>query len=205
MCDLGNVPYQLFIEDFAQSTGLDSGDSGEWVVSLVSLILMGNLSGKLILGLCADLSRGNSSWLYSSTVALGGVCVICIPLSSSYLQLQFISFFLGFFRANWTLTAHAVSRLVPVSQFDEAHGVLLLFGGVAVVVGPRWQSYDVAFFVSGACMVSGSLVLFTTLSLSCLQSATELSSKAGPEQSSSPTLEPSRDQLHTGADEPQHL
>lgn len=54
----------------------------------------------------------------------------------SYLDLQVVSLVLGFGSGNWTLTPYICSRLVGVEKLAEAHGILMLFGGVGLTLGP---------------------------------------------------------------------
>ncbi|XP_039990416.1 monocarboxylate transporter 9-like [Xiphias gladius] len=162
---LGNFPPQLFLEDLAQSSGLTEGVAS---ISLVSLILIGGVVGKLGLGVIADVPRVDSVLLYALTVGVSGLSVLLIPLTSSYLDLQVLSVVLGFLSGNWTLTPYVISQVVGAEKLAEAHGILMFFGGVGITLGPPvigcfydfCQSYDVAFFISGGGMMVGSTFLF---------------------------------------------
>ncbi|XP_070783200.1 monocarboxylate transporter 9-like [Enoplosus armatus] len=162
---LGNFPPQLFLEDLARSSGLTEGVAS---ISLVSLNSIGAGVGKLGLGVMADVPRVDSVLLYALTVGVSGLGVLLIPLTSSYLDLQVLSVVLGFLSGNWTLTPYVTSQVVSVEKLAEAHGILMFFGGVGLMLGPPvvgcfydfTQSYDVAFYLSGGCMMAGSLILF---------------------------------------------
>ncbi|KAM9336983.1 monocarboxylate transporter 9-like [Symphorus nematophorus] len=162
---LGHFPPQLFLEDVAQSAGLSGGVAS---VSLVSLASVGAGLGKLGLGVMADLPRVDSVFLYALTVGVAGMGVLLIPLASSYQELQVLSLVLGLLSGNWTLTPYVTAQLVGVEKLAEAHGVLMFFGGVALMLGPPvvgsfydlTQSYDLAFYLSGGCTMTGGLILF---------------------------------------------
>lgn len=55
---------------------------------------------------------------------------------SSYLQLQVLSAVLGFQSGNWALTPYVTIQVVGVEKLAEAHGILMFFGGVGLVLGP---------------------------------------------------------------------
>ncbi|XP_073345935.1 monocarboxylate transporter 9-like isoform X2 [Pagrus major] len=162
---LGQFPPQLFLEDLARSSGLTEGVSS---MSLVSLNSIGGTVGKLALGVIADMPRVNSVLLYALTVGVSGLGVLLIPLSRSYLDLQVLSVVLGFMGGNWTLTPYITSQVVGTEKLAEAHGMLMLFGGVGLMLGPPvvgcfydfTQSYDIAFYLSGGCLIVGCLILF---------------------------------------------
>ncbi|XP_051275968.1 monocarboxylate transporter 9-like isoform X2 [Dicentrarchus labrax] len=162
---VGNFPPQIFLEDLARSSGMTEGVAS---ISLVSLNAIGAGVGKLGLGVMADVPRVDSVLLYALTVGVGGLGVLLIPLASSYLDLQVLSVVLGFLSGNWTLIPYVTSQVVGVEKLAEAHGILMFFGGAGLTLGPPvvgcfydfTQSYNVAFYLSGGCMMVGSVVLF---------------------------------------------
>uniref|UniRef100_A0A3Q0SH35 Solute carrier family 16 member 9b n=1 Tax=Amphilophus citrinellus TaxID=61819 RepID=A0A3Q0SH35_AMPCI len=161
----GSYPPALFLEDLAQSARLTEGDPP---ISLVSLLSIGSGVGKLTLGVMADVPRVDSVVLYALTVAVSGLGVILIPLTRSYLGLQVLSVSLGFMAGNWTLTPYVTGQVVGLEKLADAHGILMFFGGIGIVLGSPvvgffydlCQSYDVAFFISGGCMFTTSILLF---------------------------------------------
>uniref|UniRef100_A0A3Q1ITU1 Major facilitator superfamily (MFS) profile domain-containing protein n=1 Tax=Anabas testudineus TaxID=64144 RepID=A0A3Q1ITU1_ANATE len=168
---LGNTPPQIFLEDLAHSSGL-TGDVHS--LSLISLVSIGAGVGKLGLGVTADVPRVDSVLLYALTVGVSGLGVLLIPFASSYLHLQVLSVILGFLSGNWTLTPYITGQVVATEKFAEAHGILMFFGGVGIMLGPpvvgRFydvsQSYDVAFFISGSFMMLCCIILFLASVLS---------------------------------------
>ncbi|XP_030643299.1 monocarboxylate transporter 9a [Chanos chanos] len=162
---LGAFPPVLFMEDVAQSQGLIDDIS---VIPLVSIVAMTTGMGKLVLGMMADLPWMNSLYLYAFTLIGSGVALMLIPVTKSYLGLQILSAVVGFFSGNWSLTSYITTKIVGIDQLSQAHGILMCFGGVGIMLGPPvvgwffdWtQSYNLAFYFSGTCVCVGGLFLF---------------------------------------------
>ncbi|XP_053292827.1 monocarboxylate transporter 9 [Pleuronectes platessa] len=168
---LGAFPPVLFIEDVAQSQGLIEEVS---VIPLVSIGAIASCVGKLALGGLVDIRWINSIYLYAFTMFAGGVTLLLLPLTKTYLGLQILSAVLGFFSGNWSLTSYITTQIVGLDRLTQAHGILMFFGGLGIMLGPPvvgwffdWtQSYDLAFYFSGSCVVLGGCIL-TLLTLPC--------------------------------------
>ncbi|XP_076600026.1 monocarboxylate transporter 9-like [Chaetodon auriga] len=168
---LGAYPPVLFIEDVAQSQGLIEEVS---VIPLVSIGAIATCVGKLVLGVLVDIRWINSIYLYAFTMFAGSASVLFIPITKSYTGLQILSVILGFFSGNWSLTSYITTKIVGLDRLTQAHGVLMFFGGFGIMLGPPvvgwffdWtQSYDLAFFFSGGCVLLGAVIL-TLLTLPC--------------------------------------
>lgn len=200
---LGAFPPVLFIEDVAQSQGLIEEVS---VIPLVSIGAIATCVGKLVLGILVDIRWINGIYLYAFTMFAGGAALLLIPIIKSYLGLQILSVILGFFSGNWSITSYITTKIVGLDRLTQAHGVLMFFGGLGIMLGPPvvgksnnyskvvgfvdmtappaafadcsacfnspgwffdWtQSYDLAFFFSGSCVLLGALVL-SVLTLPC--------------------------------------
>ncbi|XP_056147950.1 monocarboxylate transporter 9a isoform X2 [Lampris incognitus] len=162
---LGAFPPVLFMEDVARSEGLIEEVS---VIPLVSIVAITTGLGKLVLGALADVRWINSIYLYAFTLIVSGTALLLIPVTKSYMVLQILSAVVGFFSGNWSLTSYITTQIVGLERLTQAHGVLMFFGGFGIVLGPPivgwffdWtQSYDLAFFFSGCCVVLGGLTLF---------------------------------------------
>lgn len=168
---LGAFPPVLFIEDVAQSEGLIEE------VCVIPLVSIGAISagvGKLVLGILVDIRWINSIYLYAFTMFAGGVVLLLIPITKTYLGLQILSSVLGFFSGNWSLTSYITTKIVGLDRLTQAHGILMFFGGFGIMLGPPvvgwffdWtQSYDWAFYFSGSCVILGAFILFL-LTLPC--------------------------------------
>ncbi|XP_067223582.1 monocarboxylate transporter 9a [Chanodichthys erythropterus] len=162
---LGAFPPVLFMEDVAQSEGLIDGIA---LIPLVSIVAMTTGIGKLVLGVLADMRWVNSLYLYALTLTGTGLTLLLIPVSKSYLALQVLSAMVGFFSGNWSLTSYITTKIVGMERLSHAHGILMCFGGFGITLGPPvvgwffdWtQSYDLAFYISGTCVLVSGLFLF---------------------------------------------
>ncbi|CAL8369060.1 unnamed protein product [Gadus morhua 'NCC'] len=161
---LGAFPPVLFMEDVAQSEGLAQGPS---LVPLVSIVAITTGLGKLALGMLADLKFINSIYLYTFSLFATSLALLLIPITKTYVGLQVLSAVVGFFSGNWSLTSYITTKIVGIDRLTQAHGVLLLFGGFGIAIGPPvvgwffdWtQSYELAFYFSGSCVLLGGLIL----------------------------------------------
>ncbi|XP_028325340.1 monocarboxylate transporter 9-like [Gouania willdenowi] len=161
---LGAFPPVLFIEDVAQSEGLIEEVS---VIPLVSIGAIATGVGKLVLGILVDIRWINSIYLYTFTMFAGGVALLLIPITKTYVGLQILSAVLGFFSGNWSLTSYITTKIVGIDRLTQAHGILMFFGGFGIMLGPPvvgWffdftNSYDWAFYFSGSAVVLGALIL----------------------------------------------
>ncbi|XP_072246903.1 monocarboxylate transporter 9-like [Leuresthes tenuis] len=168
---LGAFPPVLFIEDVAQSQGLIEEVS---VIPLVSIGAIATCIGKLVLGMLVDISWINGIYLYAFTMFSGSMALLLIPITKSYMGLQILSAILGFFSGNWSITSYITTKIVGLDRLTQAHGILMFFGGFGIMLGPPvvgWffdctQSYDLAFYFSGSCVLLGACIL-TFLSLPC--------------------------------------
>ncbi|KAK3529447.1 hypothetical protein QTP70_031094 [Hemibagrus guttatus] len=130
--------------------------------------------GKLLLGMVMDIRWMNSFFLYGVTLVGSGMGLLLIPFIKSYVGLQVISAVLGFFSGNWSITPYMTAKVVGIERLTEAYGILMFFGGFGIMLGPPvvgwfydWlQSYDLAFYFSGSCVLLGGVQLLL-FALSC--------------------------------------
>ncbi|XP_036392551.1 monocarboxylate transporter 9b [Megalops cyprinoides] len=161
---LGAFPPVLFMEDVAQSEGLIDGVS---IIPLVSIVAITTGLGKLVLGIMADMRWINSLYLYTFTLVGTGVALLVIPVSKTYVGLQILSAVVGFFSGNWSITPYVTTKIVGIESLTQAYGILMFFGGFGIMLGPPvvgwfydWtQSYDLAFYFSGSCVLLGGISL----------------------------------------------
>lgn len=162
---LGAFPPVLFMEDVAQSEGLVEGVH---LIPLVSIVAITTGVGKLALGILADFKSINTIYLYAFSLVATSVALLCIPITKTYVGLQVLSAVVGFFSGNWSLTSYITTKVVGLDRLTQAHGVLLLFGGFGITIGPPvvgwffdWtQSFELAFYFSGSCVLLGGIILF---------------------------------------------
>ncbi|XP_030603233.1 monocarboxylate transporter 9 [Archocentrus centrarchus] len=171
MFSLGAFPPVLFIEDVAQSQGLIEEVS---LIPLVSIGAIATCVSKLGLGILVDIRWINSIYLYAFTMFAGGVALLIIPITNSYVGLQILSATVGFANGNWSLTSYITTKIVGLEKLTQAHGIVMFFGGFGIMLGPPvvgwffdWtQSYDLAFYFSGIFVLLGALLL-TLLTIPC--------------------------------------
>lgn len=162
---LGAFPPLLFMEDVAQSEGLLEHVT---TIPLVSIVAAATGVGKLVIGMLADAPWINSLYLYALTVTGSGVALLLVPMLKSYAGLQVLSAAIGFCSGNWSITSYITTHLVGLERLGQAHGLLMCFGGFGIMLGPpvvgtffdRMQSYDVAFYFSGCCVITGGAIVF---------------------------------------------
>lgn len=130
---LGAFPPVLFIEDVAQSQGLIEEVS---VIPLVSIGAIATCVGKLLLGIMVDIRWINGIYLYAFTMFAGGASLLLIPIIKSYLGMQILCVFMGFFSGNWSLTSYITTKIVGLERLTQAHGILMFFGGLGIMLGP---------------------------------------------------------------------
>ncbi|XP_060789374.1 monocarboxylate transporter 9a [Neoarius graeffei] len=164
---LGAIPPLLFMEDVAQNEGFLEHVTP---IPLVSITAAATGVGKLALGILVDMRWVNSVQLYAMTVAAVGAALLMVPIWKSYAGLQVLSAAIGFFSGNWSITSYVTTRLVGIERLGQAHGILVCFSGFGIILGPPvvgsffdWtQSYDLAFYFTGCCLVVGAAVPFLT-------------------------------------------
>lgn len=133
MFSLGSFPPVLFMEDVAQSEGLIEEVTA---IPLVSIWAITSCVGKLLLGILVDIRWINSIYLYGFTMIAGGASLLLIPVTKSYVGLQILTAFLGFFSGNWSLTSYITTKIVGLDRLTQAHGILMFFGGFGIMLGP---------------------------------------------------------------------
>lgn len=141
---LGAYPPVLLIEDVALSQGLIEEIS---VIPLVSIGAMATCVGKLGLGCLVDIRWINGIYLYAFTMFAGGVSLLLIPVIKSYLGMQILCVVMGFFSGNWSLTSYITTRIVGLDRLTQAHGVLMFFGGIGIMLGPPVVGREVVTYL----------------------------------------------------------
>ncbi|XP_033883058.2 monocarboxylate transporter 9-like isoform X2 [Acipenser ruthenus] len=167
--DIGAFPPVLFMEDVARSSGHSDGTC---LVPLVSIVAIMAGVGKLVLGILTDLKFVNSLYLYTFTILGSGIALLITPIANNYAALAVLSGVLGFFSGNWSIFPYVTTKIVGMDRLTHAYGILMFFGGFGIVLGPPvvgWiydctESYDLAFFFSGACvLLAGFSLLLAAL------------------------------------------
>ncbi|XP_016076328.1 PREDICTED: monocarboxylate transporter 9 [Miniopterus natalensis] len=162
--DVGGFPPSLLMEDVARSSSVKEE---EFVMPLISIIGIMTAVGKLLLGILADFKWINTLYLYIATLILMGLALCAIPFAKSYIMLAILSGILGFLTGNWSIFPYVTTKTVGIEKLAHAYGILMFFAGLGNSIGPPivgwfydWtQTYDIAFFFSGICVLLGGFIL----------------------------------------------
>nr|XP_012374200.1 monocarboxylate transporter 9 isoform X3 [Dasypus novemcinctus] len=162
--DIGGFPPSLLMEDVARSSNVKEED---FIMPLISIIGIMTAVGKLILGILADFKWINTLYLYIATLIIMGLALCAIPLAKSYATLAILSGILGFLTGNWSIFPYVTTKTVGIEKLAHAYGILMFFAGLGNSLGPPivgwfydWtQTYDIAFYFSGLCVLLGGLIL----------------------------------------------
>ncbi|KAG8176490.1 hypothetical protein JTE90_024919 [Oedothorax gibbosus] len=167
-----NVPY-VYTKD--RAVGLDIADETQ-ASNLLSIIGIANTIARVLLGYLSDRKCVNRLWLYNGSLALCGFATIFSSFCNSYfLMAAYAAVFGATAGTCVSLTSVILVDLLGLEKLTNAFGLLLLFAGVACLIGPPitgWLhdytgSYDPGFYTSGLMIAIGGLMLFF---IPCVQS-----------------------------------
>ncbi|XP_055939891.1 monocarboxylate transporter 14-like [Argiope bruennichi] len=160
-----NVPY-VYTKD--RAIGLNIANE-TYASFLISIIGIANTIGRVVLGYLSDRSFINRLWLYNGSLAL---CGFATAFSSFCLSYEWMAVYAAVFGATSgayvSLTSVILVDLLGLEKLTNAFGLLLLFEGVACLIGPPitgWLydftgSYDPGFYASGTMIAISGLMLF---------------------------------------------
>ncbi|XP_037075112.1 monocarboxylate transporter 12-B-like isoform X2 [Pollicipes pollicipes] len=159
-----NVPY-IYIVDKAIHSGLDR-DRASFLLSIVGI---SNTLSRIILGYISDRPCVNRLWVYNCALTLSGLATAFSAFCTSFATLAFYAAVFGFTIGAYVgLTSVILVDLLGLDKLTNAFGLLLLFQGVASLIGPpiagglfdATQSYDPGFYVAGAMVAISGVMLF---------------------------------------------
>eukprot|EP00090_Calanus_glacialis_P045678 TRINITY_DN8647_c0_g1_i1.p1 TRINITY_DN8647_c0_g1~~TRINITY_DN8647_c0_g1_i1.p1 ORF type:complete len:613 (-),score=108.85 TRINITY_DN8647_c0_g1_i1:381-2219(-) len=159
-----NVPY-VYTMDRAILWGMDGKDAA----FLLSVIGISNTASRLILGWLSDRSWINRLYLYNSCLVVCGVSMALSPFCSSYnLQAVYCAIFGITSGAYVGLTSVVLVDLLGLEKLTNAFGLLLMFQGIASVIGPpvigalydSIGDYDAGFYFAGSMIFLSGAMLF---------------------------------------------
>ncbi|XP_053548218.1 monocarboxylate transporter 9 [Bombina bombina] len=161
---IGGFAPSLLLEDVAKSSNIDPESM---IVPLVSITGFMMAIGKLVLGFLADFKWINTLYLYVLTLLGTGVVLIAVPFAKSYPALAILAALLGFLSGNWSIFPYVTTNTVGLDKLTHAYGILMFFAGLGNCLGPPlfgwifdWvQTYDIAFYFSGLCVLFGGIFL----------------------------------------------
>jgi len=159
------APY-VFIVDRAQEGGLMT-DAQSY--NLLSVIGISNTVSRVVLGYISDLKFINRLYLYNVALTLCGIGTWASNWLPTYGGQAFYAAVFGATSGAYVgLTSVVLADLLGIQRLTNAFGLLLLFQGIASVVGPPLcaspysftQSYDSTFMLAGVMIAVSGLMLF---------------------------------------------
>ncbi|XP_065565986.1 monocarboxylate transporter 3-like isoform X2 [Artemia franciscana] len=165
-----NVPY-VYIKDKALESGVDSTTAS----ALIAWIGGANTVSRVILGYISDSPKINRLFLYNSALTICGFSTILSSFCFDYTSLAVYACVFGATAGAYVgLTSVILVDLLGLEKLTNAFGLLLLFQGIASLIGPPIGgmlfdisgSYDLCFYGAGSMIAASGLMLFF---VPCLQ------------------------------------
>ncbi|XP_063913750.1 monocarboxylate transporter 9 isoform X1 [Zophobas morio] len=159
-----NVPY-VYIVPKAKSLDL----SAEEASMLLSIIGIANTVGRIILGYISDKPWVNRLTVYNWCLTLCGVATTLSAFCPTFYSLALYASVFGFTIGAYVgLTSVILVDLLGLEKLTNAFGLLLLFQGVASLIGPPIAgalyditlSYNPGFFLAGITISLSGVILF---------------------------------------------
>jgi len=160
-----NVPY-VFTVDRAEAWGID----GDQAAFLLSVIGISNTVARLLLGWLSDRAWINRLYLYNSCLVICGISMGASVFCTDYnTQAVYCAIFGVTSGAYVGLTSVVLVDLLGLDKLTNAFGLLLLFQGIASVIGPpiigalydSIGDYDAGFYFAGSMIFVSGAMLFT--------------------------------------------
>lgn len=127
-----NMPYVYIV---AQAKQLDL--TSEQSSYLIAIIGVANTIGRIILGYISDKPWVNRLWIYNVCLTLCGIATTMCPLCKDFYSLGFYCSVFGFTIGAYVgLTSVILVDLLGLEKLTNAFGILLLFQGIASLIGP---------------------------------------------------------------------
>jgi len=159
-----NAPY-VYTVDRAKLLQIETDDAS----FLLSVIGIANTMGRIVLGYISDRSWIDRLYLYNACLAVCGISLGMSNFCTDYTsQAVFCAVFGVTSGAYVGLTSVVLVDLLGLDKLTNAFGLLLLFQGIASVIGPPiigWfydaiGSYDVGFYFAGSVVFVSGIMLF---------------------------------------------
>ncbi|XP_059613461.1 monocarboxylate transporter 12 [Phlebotomus argentipes] len=158
------VPYV-----FLAPQGEEQGLTKEETSYLLAIIGVANTVGRIILGYFSDKPWVNRLLVYNLCLTICGVATALSIFCLDFFWLSVYSVVFGFTIGAYVgLTSVILVDLLGLTKLTNAFGLLLLFQGIASLVGPPlagWlydvtQTYTPAFLMAGVTIAVSGLILF---------------------------------------------
>ncbi|XP_023276929.1 monocarboxylate transporter 13-like [Seriola lalandi dorsalis] len=152
----------LFLVPFANSLGMDK----YWPASILSVLALADLAGRLICGWVANMRLLRNLQLLTMVVTLLGVVLMLLPVSHNYWAILGFASLYGFlFGCVVAIHVTSIVDIVTLEGFDSGLGLFMLFRSIGGFIGPPaagWlvdetNDYSTAFYLSGLCLISSAV------------------------------------------------
>ncbi|XP_042869845.1 monocarboxylate transporter 12-like [Penaeus japonicus] len=159
-----NAPY-IFIVDRARQLGISDKDSSY----LLAVVGISNTVSRIVLGYISDQPWVNRLYLYNIALTLCGIGTCVSIWFYSYASQIFYAVVFGSMSGAYVgLTSVVLVDLLGMERLTNAFGLLLMFQGIASVIGPpicgtlfdMTGSYDYSFLLAGSMIAISGLMLF---------------------------------------------
>ncbi|XP_004930921.1 monocarboxylate transporter 12 [Bombyx mandarina] len=156
------IPY-VYTVPMSKSMGIENP------AFLISIIGASNLIGRIILGFISDKPWVNRLMAYNLSLTIAGISTAMAMICWEFWGLALYATVFGFTIGAYVgLTSVVLVDLLGLEKLTNAFGLLLLFQGVASLIGPplagrlydATQSYGPAFYVAGGTISLSGLILF---------------------------------------------
>ncbi|XP_070761238.1 monocarboxylate transporter 13 [Enoplosus armatus] len=152
----------LFLVPFASSLGMDK----YWPASILSVLALADLVGRLICGWIANMRLFRNLQLLTMVVTLLGVVLLLLPISHNYWVILVFASLYGFlFGCVVAIHVTSIVDIVTLEGFDNGLGLFMLFRSIGGFIGPpaagwlvdEMNDYSAAFYLSGLCLISSAV------------------------------------------------
>ncbi|KAK3870452.1 hypothetical protein Pcinc_024325 [Petrolisthes cinctipes] len=159
-----NAPY-IFIVDRARHLGISDRESS----MLLAVVGISNTVSRIVLGYISDQSWVNRLYLYNIALTLCGIgTCVSIWFDDYTSQILYAVVFGSMSGAYVGLTSVVLVDLLGMDRLTNAFGLLLMFQGIASLIGPPicgvlfdvTHSYDYSFLLAGSMIAVSGLMLF---------------------------------------------
>ncbi|PAA70745.1 hypothetical protein BOX15_Mlig027616g1 [Macrostomum lignano] len=162
---LGFLQFYQFIKGYAMKRGIPHNDA----TLLVTLIGVANTVGRIVAGWASDRSWADALWINNLALIGAGLATAFIPFCHTLEPMIGCACCYGLFIAAWvSLRTILVVELMGLDRLTNAYGLLLLFQGVGIVVGPPLGSaidqldptpnYSLSFYLAGCFLILSGLL-----------------------------------------------
>ncbi|CAG5097051.1 Similar to SLC16A14: Monocarboxylate transporter 14 (Homo sapiens) [Cotesia congregata] len=159
-----NIPY-VYIITQAESRSIPR-DTASYLLAIIGIA---NTVGRIVLGYVSDKPWINRLLVYNLCLTICGFATVLSIYCNSFVSFAVYTSVFGFTVGAYVgLTSVILVDLLGLERLTNAFGLVLLFQGIASLLGPPiagWLydalgSYDPGFFVGGAMIAISGLILF---------------------------------------------